>query len=113
MTALGFDRFAAELRAEADAFASTVDGADLALRVPTCPEWTLEQLVHHVGRAYYWATAIITSATTTFTRPRSIIPITVVATVSTSRMPKTYAYCFFVTICSAIYNPCARWRAIR
>ncbi len=68
MTALGFDRFAAELRAEADAFASTVDGADLALRVPTCPEWTLEQLVHHVGRAYYWATAIITSATTTFIR---------------------------------------------
>jgi uncharacterized protein (TIGR03083 family) len=66
VTALGFDRFAAELRAEADAFASTVDGTDLALRVPTCPEWTLEQLVHHVGRAYYWATAIITSATTTF-----------------------------------------------
>ena len=66
MTALGFDRFAAELRAEADAFASTVHGADLALRVPTCPEWTLEQLVHHVGRAYYWATALVTSATEAF-----------------------------------------------
>jgi uncharacterized protein (TIGR03083 family) len=66
VTALGFDRFAAELRAEAGAFASTVDGADLALPVPTCPEWTLEQLVHHVGRAYYWAAAIVTSATTTF-----------------------------------------------
>ena len=78
MTALGFDRFAAELRAEADAFASTVDGADLALRVPTCPEWTLEQLVHHVGRAYYWATAIITSATMTFipfeSVPEAVLP---------------------------------------
>ena len=78
VTALGFDRFAAELRAEADAFASAVDGADLALRVPTCPEWTLEQLVHHVGRAYYWATAIITSATTTFipfeSVPEAVLP---------------------------------------
>lgn len=76
MTALGFDRFTAELRTEADAFASTVNGADLALRVPTCPEWTLEQLVHHVGRAYYWATAIITSATTTFI-PFESVPETV------------------------------------
>jgi Mycothiol maleylpyruvate isomerase N-terminal domain len=78
VTALGFDRFAAELRAEADAFASTVDGADLALQVPTCPEWTLEQLVHHVGRAYYWATAIITSATATFipfeSVPEAVLP---------------------------------------
>lgn len=78
VAALGFDRFAVELCAEAEAFAGTVEGADLALRVPTCPEWTLEQLVHHVGRAYYWATAISTSGTTRFipfeSVPEAVLP---------------------------------------
>ena len=78
MTALGFDRFAAELRVQAEAFATTVDGADLALRVPTCPQWSLEQLVHHVGRAYYWATANITSGTARFipfeSVPEAVLP---------------------------------------
>jgi uncharacterized protein (TIGR03083 family) len=78
VTALGFDRFAAELRAEAEALAGTVDGADLGLRVPTCPEWSLEQLLHHVGRAYYWAAAIITSGTTRFipfeSVPEAVLP---------------------------------------
>jgi uncharacterized protein (TIGR03083 family) len=40
-----------------------VSGADPALRVPTCPEWTLRDLVQHLGRAYYWAAAIVGSGT--------------------------------------------------
>jgi len=35
--------------------------ADPATRVPTCPEWTLRQLVTHVGRAHRWAAAIVTT----------------------------------------------------
>lgn len=58
------ERFATAIVAEANAFTDTFDGADMGLRVPTCPEWTLRELVHHVGRAYYWASAIITSRAT-------------------------------------------------
>jgi uncharacterized protein (TIGR03083 family) len=58
------ERLATAIVAEANAFTDTFDGADLGLRVPTCPEWTLRQLVHHVGRAYYWASEIISSGAT-------------------------------------------------
>jgi uncharacterized protein (TIGR03083 family) len=33
--------------------------------VPTCPDWTLHQLVEHVGQAHRWVTAIITRRATT------------------------------------------------
>jgi uncharacterized protein (TIGR03083 family) len=58
---LTYERLTTAIRDEAAAFADTVDGADLAATVPTCPEWTMRQLVHHVGRAYYWAAANVTS----------------------------------------------------
>src|ERR1019366_6282326 len=31
---------------------------DQSLPIPTCPEWTLRQLVTHVGRAHRWAAEI-------------------------------------------------------
>jgi len=34
-------------------------GADLATPVPTCPGWTLRQLLRHVGRGDRWAAQII------------------------------------------------------
>nr|WP_199930930.1 maleylpyruvate isomerase N-terminal domain-containing protein [Streptomyces sp. CB02923] len=52
---LDHDRYCAEVLAEADRFRQTVRGADLTAPVPTCPEWTLEDLVRHVGGAYRWA----------------------------------------------------------
>jgi uncharacterized protein (TIGR03083 family) len=33
--------------------------ADLTTTVPTCPDWTLKQLITHVGRAHRWAAAIV------------------------------------------------------
>ncbi|MCH0542531.1 maleylpyruvate isomerase family mycothiol-dependent enzyme [Streptomyces sp. MUM 203J] len=30
-------------------------GADLAARVPTCPDWTVEQLIRHTGGALRWS----------------------------------------------------------
>ncbi|MEV5598342.1 maleylpyruvate isomerase N-terminal domain-containing protein [Streptomyces sp. NPDC052496] len=49
------DRYCAEVLAEGDRFRQAVRGADLKTPVPTCPEWTLEDLVRHVGGAYRWA----------------------------------------------------------
>ena len=63
-TELTDERFATAITDEAAAFTDTIAGADRALRVPTCPEWTLRELVHHIGRAYYWASEIITTRAT-------------------------------------------------
>jgi uncharacterized protein (TIGR03083 family) len=46
------------LRRETAALSATLDG-DLAIPVPSCPEWTLETLVNHIGRVHRWATAAI------------------------------------------------------
>ena len=34
-------------------------GADLAATVPTCPDWSLEQLVRHMGGALRWVDALV------------------------------------------------------
>jgi len=61
---LGYERFNQEIRDQADAFVDVVSGADPGLRVPTCPEWTLRDLIQHLGRAYYWAAEIVSSGST-------------------------------------------------
>ena len=53
------ERYYAEITASTGALAGLVDGADLTLRVPTCPDWTLRQLATHVGRAHRWAAEIV------------------------------------------------------
>jgi uncharacterized protein (TIGR03083 family) len=53
------DRLLAELTANTDTLAEIAATADPAARVPTCPDWTLRQLVTHVGRAHRWAAAIV------------------------------------------------------
>jgi uncharacterized protein (TIGR03083 family) len=68
---LGNDRFADELLAQAEGFAALVTGADLARPVPTCPEWTFEDLVAHVGRGLRWAAAV--------TAQRTFVPFHLVA----------------------------------
>ncbi|MEU5824139.1 maleylpyruvate isomerase family mycothiol-dependent enzyme [Streptomyces sp. NPDC047803] len=45
-------RLTGELRA-------AIRGADLGATVPTCPDWTLRELVEHVGRAHRWAGEIV------------------------------------------------------
>lgn len=40
-------------------FAELLGAADVATPVPTCPEWTLRQLLTHVGRGHRWAATIV------------------------------------------------------
>ncbi len=47
--------YADRARSEIAAFADLVTGADLGLRVPTCPDWTLAGLLDHVGTVHRWA----------------------------------------------------------
>ncbi len=63
------DRFFAEITASTDTLARLIDGADLTRPVPTCPDWTLRQLVTHLGRTQRWAAQI------TSTRSAKFIPL--------------------------------------
>jgi uncharacterized protein (TIGR03083 family) len=49
-------QFCDAARAEVESFAVLVDGADLSGPVPTCPDWTLADLIGHTGTVHRWAT---------------------------------------------------------
>jgi len=63
---------AAELTAENASFAELLRGADLSRPVPTCPEWTLGQLMRHVGRGDRWCAQIVAEASMEFIDPRTV-----------------------------------------
>jgi uncharacterized protein (TIGR03083 family) len=68
MPQLSSDRYFAEIEASTAGLAEIVAEHDQSLPIPTCPEWTLRQLVTHVGRAHRWAAEI------TRTRSATVIP---------------------------------------
>ena len=47
--ALGHDRYCDEVITQTDLLRKVVEGADLSVTVPTTPDWTLAQLLRHVG----------------------------------------------------------------
>ncbi|GAA2735419.1 maleylpyruvate isomerase family mycothiol-dependent enzyme [Actinocorallia aurantiaca] len=52
-----------DLKAETEALAALLEGADPSLPVPTCPEWTLADLAAHVGNGLLWAAALVRTGT--------------------------------------------------
>ncbi len=68
MPQLSPDRYFAEVEASTAGLAEILAEHDQSLPIPTCPEWTLRQLVTHVGRAHRWAAEI------TRTRSDAFIP---------------------------------------
>src|SRR5271167_3001041 len=51
--------YAAALIEQNRLFGEAVFAADLSTAIPTCPGWTLLQLLRHVGRGDRWAAQII------------------------------------------------------
>ena len=66
MPQLSPDRYFAEIEAGTAGLAEILAGHDLSLPIPTCPEWTLRQLVTHVGRAHRWAAEIMRTRSEAF-----------------------------------------------
>ena len=64
--------FAALLVDENAALAALLDDADLATPVPTCPEWTVEQLIRHVGRGDRWSAQIVAGQSMEAIDPRTV-----------------------------------------
>lgn len=52
------------VRAEIAAMAEIAAGADLAARVPGCPDWDLAELIRHTGRVHRWVTEIVRTRAT-------------------------------------------------
>jgi len=60
MTLLTHDRYCDEIAHQVEQLRAVVtSGADLAATVPTCPDWTLEQLVLHMGGALRWVGTLV------------------------------------------------------
>lgn len=59
-TGLGYVRHREEIVREIDRLRLVLaSGADLTRQVPTCPDWTLDDLVRHTGGAVRWATHLV------------------------------------------------------
>jgi uncharacterized protein (TIGR03083 family) len=70
MTLLAHDRYCDEITEQVRLFRSVItSGADLSATVPTCPDWTLEELVRHTGGALRWVELLVR------TRAREEIPV--------------------------------------
>jgi uncharacterized protein (TIGR03083 family) len=57
---------------ETAAFGELIRGADPATPVPTCPDWTLQQLFRHVGRGNRWAAQIVADRRDSALDPREV-----------------------------------------
>lgn len=57
---------------ENSAFSELFTDVDPSTPVPTCPGWTLEQLLRHVGRGDRWAAQIVRERLQEFLDPRSV-----------------------------------------
>lgn len=63
---LSQERYAAELRAETASLGALTRDVDPARQVVTCPDWSLAELVAHVGRSHRWAATIVAQRSSTF-----------------------------------------------
>ncbi|MFG2358078.1 maleylpyruvate isomerase family mycothiol-dependent enzyme [Streptomyces sp. NPDC048521] len=62
MTLLPHDRYCNEIAHQVGQLRDLVtSGVDLSATVPTCPDWSLEQLVRHMGGALRWVDAMVRS----------------------------------------------------
>jgi uncharacterized protein (TIGR03083 family) len=65
------------LAADASAFAdvaSRLDGAQFAAQVPSCPGWTVRDLVGHLGSVHRWAAEIVRTGEVAEQRPAPTVP---------------------------------------
>ncbi|OIJ91101.1 hypothetical protein BIV25_30730 [Streptomyces sp. MUSC 14] len=60
MTLLAHDRYCDEIAHQVTQLRAVVtSGADLSATVPTCPDWSLEDLVRHMGGALRWVDTLV------------------------------------------------------
>jgi uncharacterized protein (TIGR03083 family) len=63
VTDLGYERYEAEFGEQTRRLGAALAGAPADLPVPTCPEWTLRDLVSHVGSGHRWSAGVVARGT--------------------------------------------------
>jgi uncharacterized protein (TIGR03083 family) len=58
-------RYCEAVRSEIARFVEVVDGADPSRRVPACPDWTLADLIEHMGGIHRWVERMVSVQTPT------------------------------------------------
>jgi uncharacterized protein (TIGR03083 family) len=66
----GKDFWISALRADGPAFRTAVTAVPLDAPVPSCPDWTVLDLVHHVGAVYEWVRGHASRGVTSPPEPR-------------------------------------------
>lgn len=61
---LEFTEYCEAIVTQTDLLLGHLDGADLAVPVPSCPEWNVGQLARHLGGAHRWSERIVRSRAT-------------------------------------------------
>ncbi len=65
MSTLTHERYCQEILAQTEALRGVLaSGATLGTRVPTCPEWTLDELLRHTGGALRWSAELVRTRAT-------------------------------------------------
>jgi uncharacterized protein (TIGR03083 family) len=59
MAVLDFETYCSHILSETDQLRQALRGADPDTKVPTCPEWTLRELVGHLGGAHRLAEEVV------------------------------------------------------
>lgn len=59
MGMLSYERHCAEIVNQTSLLVSALDGFDLGKQVPHCPDWSVNQLLRHLGYAFRWADEMI------------------------------------------------------
>lgn len=58
-SSLSYERRSAELISQTSLLIAALDGHDLAKQVPSCPDWTVNQLLRHLGFAHRWVEELV------------------------------------------------------
>ncbi|MBU7600793.1 maleylpyruvate isomerase family mycothiol-dependent enzyme [Streptomyces sp. P38-E01] len=61
---LKFHEYQKSITSETAELCELLESADLRAQVPSCPDWSLEQLAVHVGQAHRWADRIVRTRAT-------------------------------------------------
>lgn len=56
---LSFERYCTEIVIQSELLASAIADRDLSVPVPSCPGWTVNQLVRHLGGGQRWAAEVV------------------------------------------------------
>ncbi|MBB5938330.1 maleylpyruvate isomerase family mycothiol-dependent enzyme [Streptomyces zagrosensis] len=59
MTLLEYGHYCDEVTRQSRELVALTDGADLSATVPSCPDWTLEQLIRHVGSSHRMVDTVV------------------------------------------------------